>query len=1197
MPEATARFDLLTSPLDGRNLIEASAGTGKTYAIAGLFLRLIVEKRLAPSDILVVTYTVAATEELRDRIRKMIREALGVLAGKGTDKAFLADFTRGLADPKDARDRLREALRGFDEAPVFTIHSFCRRMLSENAFESGSPFDTELLPDERLLREEIVRDFWRRHFYEAPPEFILYARERFKGPTSFLALLRAAPFRHDARILPEALPEALTGLEALRDGFARLRRSWPKSRAGVERALREGSLNRTKYGKPEHLLEAMDAFLARPWAALPLSEELMKFSPAVLAGAVKKNGIAPTHRFFDRFAEFEGAARDASAGMEGHVRFLRCELFRYVRQELAARKRRRNLRSYDDLLADLREALRPEGTGALAGAIRKKYRAALVDEFQDTDPVQFAILESVFGRGEAALFLIGDPKQAIYSFRGADLFAYIRAASCVERRYTLAENWRSEPGLVRAVNSLFARPENPFLYEAVPFEEARAAVRQVPVLTAGGRAEPPLKIWTLDGGGGRVTVEQARERIRRAVAAEAARLIEAGRRGECRIGDRRLREADIAVLVRTNREALLVQEALSGLGVHSVLYTTDNLFDTEEARQVELVIRAVAEPNDEAAVRTALATGLMGMDGGAIERLMGEGAAWEERIRRFHDWHDLWERHGFFVMFRGLLQAEGVRERLLSLPGGERSLTNVLHLAEVLHGEESRRRPGMGGLIQWLATQRDDETPRLEEHQLRLESDADAVKVVTIHKSKGLEYPVVFCPFNWGSSRVRRDVYSFHDEGDGWQLNVALEDAGEDARRAAEREQLAENVRLLYVSVTRAKNRCYLVWGPINRSETSSLAWILHGPKGGPSSAVDDTAARVGAMDGESLRSELQAVAAASGGTVEAGPMPETPARVILPVEGRTGPLRAREFSREAGRAFEIASFSSLVEDAGRGAAPGDDAAELPDHDERTPGRGGGETGDLQGIFAFPRGPRAGKCLHAVFERLDFADAGRGTVAGIVGEALAEYGYGAHWSDDLCDMIGRVVAAPLEAARGVRLEGLPRERCLHELGFTFPLRPLTPAALGDLFAGAAGGAGDIPERIGSLRFRPVEGFMKGFIDLVFEHGGRYYLVDWKSNHLGSRPEDYGAEALASVMREELYVLQYHLYTVALHEYLKGRLKDYDYDRHVGGVFYVFLRGVDPARGTGGIFRDRPARRLIETLSDGLVAGPGKDRAP
>lgn len=225
MPEATPRFDLLNSPLDGRNLIEASAGTGKTYAIAGLFLRLIVERRLAPSDILVVTYTVAATEELRDRIRNMIREALDVLAGRATDKPFLADFARGLADRKDARDRLREALRGFDEAPIFTIHSFCRRMLSENAFESGSPFDTELLPDERMLREEIVRDFWRKHFYGAPPEFVLYARERFKGPASFLALLRAAPFRHDARILPEAPSSALAGLPALREAFAGLRRS------------------------------------------------------------------------------------------------------------------------------------------------------------------------------------------------------------------------------------------------------------------------------------------------------------------------------------------------------------------------------------------------------------------------------------------------------------------------------------------------------------------------------------------------------------------------------------------------------------------------------------------------------------------------------------------------------------------------------------------------------------------------------------------------------------------------------------------------------------------------------------------------------------------------------------------------------------------------------------------------------------
>jgi len=1189
MPQPCPRFDLLKSPLDGTNLIEASAGTGKTYAIAGLFLRLLLEKHMAPSEILVMTYTVAATEELRDRIRGKIRAALDALSGNGAKDSFLGDLVAGLADRKDARDRLREALRSFDEAPIFTIHSFCQRMLSENAFESGSPFDTELLPDERGLREEIVRDFWRRHFYEAPVEFVHYARGRYKGPASFVALLRAAPLRPDARIIPDAPPAAFRSLEALRDSFAGLRRSWRESRPGVETALRDEALKKNIYGKPDRLIAAMDAFLARPWAALPLSNDLMKFSPDALARAAKKGHCAPTHRFFERFRDFEAAVSALAAEMEGQLRFLRCELFRFVRQELAARKWRRNLRSYDDLLADLRRALASADAGVLSGAIRKKYKAALVDEFQDTDPVQFAIFESVFGQGGTTLFLIGDPKQAIYSFRGADLFAYIRAASYVKRHYTLAENWRSEPGLIRAVNSLFSRPRHPFLYEAVPFEPARPAGREAPALTIGGRCEPPLRLWAIDGGGETVNVEPARERIRRAVAAEVVRLIEAGRRGEALIGPEKIHEADIAVLVRTNREALLMQEALIELGVHSVLYTTGNLFDTGEARQVELVLQAVAEPNEETAVRTALATDLLGLDGAAIDHLMGDADAWEERLRSFHDWRDTWERHGFVRMFREFMQAERVRPRLLSLPGGERRLTNVLHLAEVLHTEEMRRRCGMGGLIQWLATQRDEDTPRREEHQLRLESDAAAVKVVTIHKSKGLEYPVVFCPFNWGSSRVGKDVYSFHDEADNWRLNVALEATGDEAHRAAEREQLAENVRLLYVSVTRAKNRCYLVWGPINNAETSSLAYILHSPKVDPGSAVDETAARVATMGEDSLRRDLEAIAADSAGAVAFSLLPEGPGSVIPPYDGETGPLEVKEFCRDVERSFDIASFSSLIEEADRGVAVSESLSELPDHDEGLPGRTAAPA-EPSGIFAFPRGPRAGKCLHAVFERLDFARADRDAVSNIVNAALAEYGYEQHWCDTLCDMIGRVLEAPLDRGGDVVLSGLARNRCLRELSFYFPLKAMTPEKLRALFSPAGGVAGGIPERIGSLRFQPVEGFMRGFIDLVFEHGGRYYLIDWKSNHLGNRPEDYGRSALEDAMRGDLYVLQYHLYAVALHEYLKGRVRDYDYDRHFGGVFYVFLRGVDPLKGPDcGIFRDRPARELIEALSEGLVA--------
>jgi exodeoxyribonuclease V beta subunit len=316
---------------------------------------------------------------------------------------------------------------------------------------------------------------------------------------------------------------------------------------------------------------------------------------------------------------------------------------------------------------------------------------------------------------------------------------------------------------------------------------------------------------------------------------------------------------------------------------------------------------------------------------------------------------------------------------------------------------------------------------------------------------------------------------------------------------------------------------------------------------------------------------------------------------LIEPYAGETGPLEARDFRREVGRAFEIASFSSLVGEAHRGAAAGDGLTELPDHDERTSGRAAVEPEIPSDIFAFPRGPRAGKCLHAIFERLDFACAERGAVAQVVGAALAEYGYEQSWCDTLCDMIGRVLEAPLDRGSGVRLSGLGRQRCLRELSFYFPLKALTPEKLRALFSGAGCIAGELPQRIGSLRFRPVEGFMRGYIDLVFEYGDRFYLIDWKSNYLGSRPEDYGPEALAAAMGDGLYALQYHLYAVALHEYLKSRVKDYDYDRHFGGAFYVFLRGVEPAKGPDyGIFRDRPARGLIEALSEGLVARHGKD---
>jgi len=332
-------------------------------------------------------------------------------------------------------------------------------------------------------------------------------------------------------------------------------------------------------------------------------------------------------------------------------------------------------------------------------------------------------------------------------------------------------------------------------------------------------------------------------------------------------------------------------------------------------------------------------------------------------------------------MLKALVSEEDVIARLCACPDGERRATNLLHVSELLHQASVEKGLGMAGLIKWLSEKRTAGVETREEHQLRLESDENAVKIVTIHKSKGLEYPVVFCPFNWGPSRAAGDVFSFHDETDSWRLNVALEPLGEEARRAAEREQLAENVRLLYVSVTRAKNRCYLVWGLINRAETSSLAYVLHPPEGDLESAVDDTAARFTGMDENSLRRELEEIAAASDGAVDFALLPEGPQPPIAPRDGQIGPLAARAVRRHVGRAFEVASFSSLVEEADRGVAAGEGLTELPDHDERASGRLAVQPADPSSLFAFP-GPRGQGSASTPFSNASTLPAPIGTPSG-----------------------------------------------------------------------------------------------------------------------------------------------------------------------------------------------------------------------
>jgi exodeoxyribonuclease V beta subunit len=1201
-------FNLLESPLEKSNLIEASAGTGKTYAITGIFLRLLLEKKLSVRDILVMTYTVAATEELRDRIRKTIRAAAAAFAGDGADDPFLDGLVEKYPHRERAMHILKTALAHFDEAPISTIHGFCLRVLQENAFESLALFDTALVPDERTLKKEIIEDFWRLHFYDAPPELFAYAVSRKYSPTVFMKLTAGRLYNPDMRIRPDAPLSDPDALEAFRDARQHLRAVWPSCREDVLEMFGDAGLKRNIYKNPENLIARMDGYLQSE-APFPLFDQFEKFTPAGLKAGTKKDATTPEHSFFLHCEAFAAQYRTLECQLEGRLLYLKTEIFRYLRQELIKRKQKRNIQFYDDLLIRLKDALDTDSGEDLRRNLRRRYRAVLVDEFQDTDPIQYAAFHQVFGDGNTPLFLIGDPKQSIYSFRGADLFAYMRAARHVDFRYTLKQNWRSEPALIEAVNALFSNPVHaPFVYDDIPFRGTVAAdVSDRSCLKLDGMTAAPFHLWylnaeRLEAAGAKGSKARLADLIIEAVAGEIAGLLTLGRQGRAMIGVKPLREEDMAVLVRTNSEARLVHNALSSRGVPCVLHSMGNLFDTPEALEMQRLLSAVAQCRANDLIRAALTTDILAMTGEDLDVLDRVDEGWDEWNERFRGYNERWERYGFIEMFRHLISDAGIRERLLTFPDGERRLTNVLHLAEILHTQSAENSLGMTGLIKWLDRQMDPATLRLEEHELRLESDAKAVRIVTIHKSKGLEYPVVFCPFHWGGSKVKENAFTYHDPDADGQLNLHLDGKEAVQKNLAEKELLAENIRLLYVALTRAKSRCYLVWGPFKEAGTSALAYILHPPEmanGILPDAVAEMESRFAALSEADIRGDLDRIAERSGGAVAVYDAPEPQGAAYIPPEDMADHLSCRTFPGVKNRDRRIASFSYLLQDRTAPTALGPEEQEekdaflpdLPDHDENPIVNAALTTVEPAGIFAFPRGAAAGSMLHDVLEKVDFTDPSGEQTGRLVSEALIRYGFEPAWREAICPMVEHVVLTPLPGAfDGLTLSAVKKESRVSEMGFYFPLNRLTNEGLQVIFAES--GLSDhraFPHQMDRLAFQPVQGFMKGFMDLVFCHDGRFFLVDWKSNYLGPAPGDYGAAGLRAAMEEGFYILQYHLYLVALNRYLKMRDISYDYDKQFGGVYYIFLRGVERSNGGGtGIFYDRPAKETIDYLSRSLI---------
>ncbi|WLS79769.1 exodeoxyribonuclease V subunit beta [Erwinia pyri] len=1178
MTQLAQRLDPLTLPLQGERLIEASAGTGKTFTIGLLYLRLLLglgggsaySRPLSVEEILVVTFTEAATAELRGRIRENIH-ALRIACIRGnTSDTMLAQLLEQIPNLTQAAALLLAAERQMDDAGIFTIHGFCQRMLNLNAFESGMLFEQQLIEDELPLRRQAIADFWRRHCYPLPLAITRVMAQLWQGPEQLLGTLspwlngEALSLKH-----PPDLEETFTERhEKIIARINQLKAAWVAA-GDLHDLIAKSGVDKRSYSS-KHLpnwLEKLSQWAAEETQDYSFPKELERFGQRILLEKTKK-GEAPAHPLFDDIDRF--LAEPLSLRELVIARAL--SEVRFVTQK---EKTLRALLGFDDLLSRLDNALQQPAGEALAQAIRTRYPVALIDEFQDTDPQQYRIFRTIYGKQpEHALLLIGDPKQAIYAFRGADIFTYMKARNEVSAHYTLETNWRSSLAMVNSVNHLFSQLENPFLFNDIPFIKVQPAEANAALsFTLEGQQQPALRFWLQPGDG--VGVSDYQQFMARQCAAEICRWLTAGQQGKALIGKaekcRPVQASDITILVRSRNEASVMREALNGLNIPSVyLSNRDSVFTTPEAREMLWLLQAVLAPEQERALRSALATSIFGLDALTLDALNQDERAWDALVDEFDRYRQRWLKRGVLPMLRDLMVNRSIAENLLASESGERRLTDFLHLGELLQ-EASAQLDSEHALVRWLAQEIAQPNGQSASQQLRLESDRHLVQIVTIHKSKGLQYPLVWLPFVANYREASQGIY--HDRQN-FQALLDLRDE-EESVELAEQERLAEDLRLLYVALTRSIWHCSVGIAPLvkgNRKKEGNTD--LH------HSALGFLVQKGEAADASQLLSHLQALQNEATEVVLAGTPESTPWQVVRESEQT---LTSQQITRALRDEWRVTSYSGLQQ---HGHAMTLDL--LPRLDVDAAGESQPQQMSELTPHTFPRGAAPGTFLHGLFEDLDFTQP-------INDEWLAEQllgqGHDPAWLPVMKQWLERILQTPLDDS-GVSLSQLPTDKRQVELQFYLPIqRMLTAEALDRLIRRYDPLSAECPP----LNFQQVQGMLKGFIDLVFLWQGKYYLLDYKSNWLGASAEDYTPQAMAQAMQSHRYDLQYQLYCLALHRYLRHRLADYDYQHHFGGVFYLFLRGVDGTASENGIYRTRPDAAFIAEL-DALFAGKEQEDA-
>ncbi|PLK58363.1 exodeoxyribonuclease V subunit beta [Candidatus Palibaumannia cicadellinicola] len=1172
----------MTLPLQHSCLIEASAGTGKTYTLVALYLRLLLgiggesayARPLSVKEILLVTFTDAITQELRSRIRDNIhRLRLSCFCGY-SDDPLLANLLVQITNLPLAARQLLAAEQQIDEAAIFTIHSFCQRMLNYGSLESGVLFQNKFLENESHLLQQISADFWRRYCYPLPENVARIVQQQWKSPNDLLTEL--LPYLHSEALV---ICNIQYQKESIIDCHNRiiininsLKQQWCTFAPHLHIILDINNLNRLVYSKTKILswLKKISLWANEPTIDYEIPIELEQFKTSVL----KKNTLQgePPHHLL--FASIEQFYRNPFSLRE----FILMLALDEIRQALEQEKKLRDEIGFDDLLRRFDSALASKGGEALAQSVRSRYPVAMIDEFQDTDPQQYRIFNRLYGvSNSSVLLLIGDPKQAIYSFRGADIFIYMRARELVKHHYTLDTNWRSAPGMVNAVNQLFLCLPKPFIFRDIPFKPVAAAESNVNLrFLLHDQPQPAMRLWLQVSNAVRVSDYQ--HMMARQCAVTVSDWLKAASAGLAWLEDNKgkelLQASDIAILVRNRNEAALISDALTVLSIQSIYLSNFNsVFKTTEAREIMWLLQAVLEPEQDTKLRCALATSLLSCNADIIDTFNIDEHLRNKWRAEFFTYRDIWLQRGVWPMLHYIITRNSIAELLLACSGGERCLTNVLHLGELLQAA-SVQLNNEYALVRWLASQIRFPNDKDKNQQLWLESDRNLVQIVTVHKSKGLEFPLVLLPF---ASNFRQTKWSLFHDRQQYQAWFDLS-AAPNSIKLAEEERLAEDLRLLYVAVTRSIYHCCIGIAPLfhgNRKKTGASDLHL--------SALGYLIQQGNYGNAQFLRDQLEKLLFRARGDIALCDIkhPQSLPLTLVPAQPKTVnvALSARYWPNPKFDIWRVTSYTGLRRHSTSLMVDLQPWLDVEVEEEASNNSNRQQNIEPPTPHTFPCGVFAGKFLHSLFETIDFT---RQLDSNCLSTKLAKNSIDQRWLPVIQQWIKTIITTSLNGTT-LSLNRLDRGSYFAELPFVLSVNTVVKAQDIDKLCKHYD---RLSARCPPLDFPPVKGLLKGVIDLVFCWQKRYYLLDYKSNWLGEDNDAYTSLAVEQAMIAHRYELQYQLYTLALHRYMRHRLVDYDYQRDFGGIFYLFIRGFDmncPDLSNNSIYTCRPDVAFINQL--------------